>query len=112
MAHHPHQQPHVTRVFIACSPGYNNRRAIMQALASIFIDTIEEQREYYYFDCPAMMEIFDDGVFNRANFRRLATDGLSNAVEFTHIVTGGDEAFIAKLLSEIKSEGAEVLRLA
>jgi hypothetical protein len=50
------------RVFIACSAEYRNRKAILEALGSIFLETIDGQREYFYFDCPAITEIFDDGV--------------------------------------------------
>lgn len=116
MSHHKHP-PHTTRVFIACSPTYRNRRALMEALGSIFLDTIEEQREYYYVECPAMAEIFDDGVFNRASFRQLElgdpsqTETIRN-LGFTHVVAGGDDAFVAQLLSEFKAANALLVRLA
>ncbi len=115
MSHH-HQPPHVTRVLIACSPAYHNRRAIMEALGSIFLDTIDEQREYYYFECPAIAEIFDDGVFNRTSFRRLlpadatATKTFED-LRFSHIVAGGDDGFVAKLLSDIGAQDALLVRL-
>lgn len=116
MSHHLHP-PHVTRVFIACSPTYSNRRALLEALGSIFLDTIEEQREYYYLECPAMTEIFDDGVFNPQMFRRLAPVDASQAdavrnLGFTHVVAGGDDAFVANLLSEIRAADALLVRLA
>ncbi len=112
-----HQPPHVMQIFIACSPTYHNRRAIMEALGSIFIDTIEEQRQYYYFECPAMTEIFDDGVFNRAMFRLIAPGDATDSspiksVKFTHIVAGGDDAFVANVLSEIGADDAMLMRLA
>ncbi|MBS0233829.1 MAG: hypothetical protein JSR99_10115 [Proteobacteria bacterium] len=115
MSSHRHP-PHVTRVVIACSPTYRNRRAIMEALGSIFLETIEEQREYYYFECPAMSEIFDDGVFNRLSFRQLTPGDQSQAdvvkLGFTHIVAGGDDTFVGNLLSELGATDALLVRLA
>jgi len=116
MSSHRHS-PHVTRVVIACSPTYRNRRALMEALGSIFLETIEEQREYYYFDCPAMSEIFDDGVFNRLSFRQLMPGDRSQAevvrnLGFTHIVAGGDDTFVGDLLSELGATDALLVRLA
>ncbi len=89
----------------------------MEALGSIFIDTIEEQRQYYYLECPAMNEIFDDGVFNRAMFRLIAPSDTTDSspiksVKFTHIVAGGDDAFVANVLSEIGANDAMLMRLA
>ncbi len=116
MSHH--QDPsHIARVFVACSPTYRNRRALMEALGSIFLDTIEGQREYYYFECPAMTEIFDDGVFGPQMFRRLAPGDVSHAntietLGFTHVVAGGDDTFVANLLSEISAADALLVRLA
>jgi hypothetical protein len=116
MSHHKHP-PAIMRVFIACSPTYHNRRAIMEAIGSIFIDTIEQQREYYYFDCPAMAEIFDDGAFNRAIFHELRhSAGAQNAaikdLQFTYIVAGGDDEFVTDILSEIGESDALLVRLA
>ncbi len=116
MSHH-HQPPHITRVFIACSPNYHNRRAIMEALGSIFIDTLDEQREYYYLECEAMTEIFDDCALGRTSFRLLVLgDGAKPTVfenlHFTHVVAGGDDAFVAKLLTDIGSSEAMLVRLA
>ena len=88
---HRHHLPHVTRVLVACSPTYHNHRAIMEAIGSIFLDTIEEQREYYYFACPAMSEIFDDGALSPLSFRELAHEDpeikqtLQN-LKFTYVV--------------------------
>lgn len=114
MSHHK-RPPNVVRIFIACSPSYHNRRAIMEALGSIFIDTIEQQREYYYFDCPAMAEIFDDGIFNSAIFHLLTPGDTTvdpKGLQFTHIVAGGDDAFVAKIVSEIGALDALLVRLA
>jgi hypothetical protein len=116
MSHHKHP-PAVMRVFIACSPTYRNRRALMEALGSIFIDTIEQQREYYFFDCPAMNEIFDDGVFNRANFRELPhgpdlPTAIIKDLNFAYVVAGGDDKFVGDLLSEIGGGEALLVRLA
>ena len=116
MSHHK-QPSRGVRVFIACSPSYHNRRAIMEALGSIFIDTIEEQREYYYFECPAMTEIFDDGALNRTLFRELVPNQMPieirrQTLKFTHIVAGGDDTFVAQLLADVGSPDAVVMRLA
>lgn len=116
MSRHTHP-PDTLRVFVACSPTYRNRRAIMEALGSIFLDTIEQQREYYYYACPAIAEIFDDGVFNRASFRELtpsADPQLSKPTDlkFAYIVVGGDDAFQAKIVSEVGSPTAVLVRLA
>ena len=115
MSHHK-PTPAVMRIFIACSPTYHNRRAIMEALGSIFIDTIEQQREYYFFDCPAMTEIFDDGVFNRALFRELPHgDGPRSAaikdLKFAYVVAGGDDKFVTDILSEIGGNDTLLVRL-
>jgi hypothetical protein len=114
MSHHK-RPPNIVRIFIACSPSYHNRRAIMEALGSIFIDTIEQQREYYYFDCPAMAEIFDDGVFNSAVFHLLVpADAARDTknLQFTYVVAGGDDAFVAKTVSELGASDALLVRLA
>jgi hypothetical protein len=116
MSHHK-QSPHVMRIFVACSPTYRNRRAIMEALGSIFIDTIEQQREYYYLDSPAMDEIFDDGALNRAVFRKLPPDGDAQMaaikdLKFTYIVAGGDDTFVADLLSAAGAPDSLLVRLA
>jgi hypothetical protein len=89
----------------------------MEALGSIFIDTIEEQREYYYFECPAITEIFDDGALSRAVFRQMipgdaATLSTFANLRFSHVVAGGDDAFVAKLLSDLGSSDALLVRLA
>lgn len=114
MSRHTHP-PSTLRIFVACSPTYRNRRAIMEALGSIFLDTIEQQREYYYYACPAIAEIFDDGVFNRASFRELTPPeaGLSTTTDlkFAYIVVGGDDAFQAKIVSEVGSPTATLVRL-
>ncbi|HML28023.1 MAG TPA: hypothetical protein PKE16_04140 [Hyphomicrobium sp.] len=114
---HPKHPADVMRIFIACSPTYRNRRAIMEALGSIFIDTIEQQREYYYLDCPAMDEIFDDGVFNRAIFHQFVPNDRVHApsiqrLKFAYVVAGGDDAFIAKAIGDINSQDAMLVRLA
>ena len=115
MSHHKRPPP-VMRIFIACSPDYHNRRAIMEAVGSIFLDTIEQQRQYYYFDCPAMNDIFEDGIVNRAIFQLVPNDGDGSAslrtFGFSYIVAGGDEAFVTKILSEVGSSDAVVVRLA
>ncbi|MFT3731075.1 MAG: hypothetical protein QM780_06560 [Hyphomicrobium sp.] len=116
MSHHK-QPPQTMRILIACSPAYRNRRAIMEALGSIFIDTIELNREYYYFECPAMDEIFDDGAFNREIFHALAPDAHANLddvweLKFTYVVVGGDDEFAAKFLSELGGGDASLVRLA
>ncbi|RUO99275.1 hypothetical protein [Hyphomicrobium sp.] len=114
---HRHHLPHVTRVLVACSPTYHNHRAIMEAIGSIFLDTIEEQREYYYFACPAMSEIFDDGALSPLSFRELAHEDpeikqtLQN-LKFTYVVAGGEDAFVEKLLSDVGGSGASLVRLA
>lgn len=110
-------QPSTLRILVACSPTYRNRRAIMEALGSIFIDTIEQQREYYYYACPAMAEIFDDGMFNRAVFHELtpaagAETAKTKALKFAYIIVGGDDAFAAKIASDIGSPDAMLVRLA
>jgi hypothetical protein len=109
--------PLLVRAFIACSPDYHNRRALMEALGSIFLDTIEGQREYYYFECPAMTEIFDDGVLNQAMFRRLihgnpGDAAAMKALAFTHIIAGGDDVFVDRLLAELNTPDAVLVRLA
>jgi len=113
-----HQQPIAAqaRVFIACSAEYRNRKAIMEALGSIFLDTIEGQREYFYFDCPAMTEIFDDGVFSRSAFRRFVSGDKKDAaairsMNLTHIVAGGDDTFVKALVSDLGSPNAALVRL-
>lgn len=116
MSHHKPADTRV-RVIVACSPDYSNHRALMETFASIFLDTIEGEREYYYFDCPAMTEILDDGFINRAIFRRFvhgdAKDAAAiKALKFTHIVTGGDDAFVEGLLAELASPDAVLVRLA
>ncbi len=115
MGHHK-PSPQTARVLIACSPTYRGRRALLEALGSIFLDTIEGLREYYYFESPVLNEIFDDGVFSRSSFRQLIADSLSQpntrAIAFTHIVAGGDDAFVAKLLSDLRAENALLVRLA
>jgi hypothetical protein len=116
MSHHHKPTSGLVRVFVACSSEYNNRRALMQAFASIFLDTIEGQREYYYFECPAMAEILDDGFLNRAIFHQCvhgdAGDAAAiKALKFTHIVAGGDDAFIEGLVAEIASPDALLIRL-
>jgi hypothetical protein len=116
MSHHQHTAD-VMRIFIACSPTYHNTRALMEALCSIFIDTIELQREYHYLDSPAMDEIFDDGVFNRAICHQLVSDDNAQAasnkkLKFAYIVAGGDDAFIEKVVSDIDSRDAMLVRLA
>ncbi|MBY0559535.1 hypothetical protein [Hyphomicrobium sp.] len=105
-----------TRVFIACSEEFRNRKAIMEALGSIFLDTIDRQREYFYFDCPALTEIFDDGVFNRSAFRRFNPGDAKDAatirsLNFTHIVAGGDDAFVKTLVSNLGAKKAAIVRL-
>ncbi len=55
MSNHQKHVPDVTRVLIACSPTYANRGCLQRALASVFLDNIEAQREYYYYPCPARM---------------------------------------------------------
>ncbi|SFV32230.1 hypothetical protein [Hyphomicrobium facile] len=105
-----------TRVFIACSEEFRNRKAIMEALGSIFLDTIDGQREYFYFDCPALTEIFDDGVFNRSAFRRLNSGDPKDAstlrsLNFTHIVAGGDDTFVKALVSNLGAPEAAIVRL-
>lgn len=116
MSRHKHTAD-VMRIFIACSPTYHNRRALLEALGSIFIDTIELQREYYYLDSPAMDEIFDDGVFNRAICHQLIADDNAQAasnknLKFAYIVAGGDDAFIARVVADIGSRDATLVRLA
>lgn len=113
-----YQQPLAdrARVFIACSADYNNRTALVEALGSIFLDTIEDQREYFYFDCPAMTEIFDDGVFNRLAFRRFVSGDAADAaivrsLNFTHIVVGGDDTFVRALVSNLGAPHAALERL-
>ena len=105
-----------TRVFIACSEEFRNRKAIMEALGSIFLDTIDGQREYFYFDCPALTEIFDDGVFNRSAFRRFDSRDAKDAatlrsLNFTHIVAGGDDTFVEALVSNLGAPEAAIVRL-
>ena len=115
MGHHKHS-PQTARVLIACSKTYRGRRALLEALGSIFLDTIEGLREYYYFECPLLDEIFEDGVFSRSSFRQLVEGSLSQpntqAGAFTHVVAGGDDAFVAKLLSDLQSQNALLVRLA
>ncbi len=116
MSHHKPGNT-LVRVFVACSPEYNNRRALMEAFGTIFLETIEGEREYYYFDSPAMAEILDDGFINRAIFRRFthgdADDAAAiKALKFTHIVVGGDDAFVNGLLAELSSPDALLVRLA
>ncbi len=110
MGHHK-PSPQAARVLIACSPTYRGRRALLEALGSIFLDTIEGLREYYYFESPVLNEIFDDGVFSRSSFRSLSQPN-TTAFAFTHIVAGGDDAFVAKLLSDLRAENALLVRLA
>lgn len=103
-------------MFIACSAEYSNRKAIMEALGSIFLDTIEGQREYFYFECPAMAEIFDDGAFNRSAFRRFVSGDAADAatiktLDFTHIVAGGDDSFVRALTSALGAPNAVLVRL-
>jgi hypothetical protein len=103
-------------VFIACSAEYRNRKAILEALGSVFLDTIEGQREYFYLDCPAMTEIFDDGVFNRSAFRRLnhgdAKDVATlRSLNFTHIIAGGDDTFVTALVADLGAPDASLVRL-
>jgi hypothetical protein len=116
MSHHKPKHS-LVRVFVACSPEYGNGRALREAFASIFLDTIEGEREYYYFDCPAMIEILDDGFINRSIFQRLvrgdAKDAANiKALNFTHIVAGGDDAFVENLVAELKCPDAVLVRLA
>ncbi len=115
MSHHKPADT-LVRVLVACSPDYSNRRALMETFASIFLDTIEGEREYYYFDCPAMAEILDDGFINRAIFRRFVHGDTKDAaairaLRFTHIVAGGDDAFVESLLAELASSDALLVRL-
>ncbi len=89
----------------------------MEALGSIFLDTIDGQREYYYSDCVAISEIFDDGVLNPAAFRRIAYDDPTQRetiknLQFTHVVAGGDDVFVENLLSAIGGDGTLLVRLA
>jgi hypothetical protein len=114
---HPHHLHRVIRVFIACSPDYRNRRALLEAMGSIFLDTIEEQREYYYSECVAIAEIFDDGMFNRDAFRLIAYDDPAQrqtlkSLQFTHVIADGDAAFVENLLSEVGGDGTVLVRLA
>lgn len=120
MTHHQphHHQPSAdnARVFIACSAKYRNRKALVEALGSIFLDTIDGRREYYYFECPVISEIFDDGVFGPSSFRRFlpedATDlAILKSLKFTHIVAGGDDAFITTLMSKLDAPNAILVRL-
>jgi hypothetical protein len=116
MSHHKPANT-LVRVFVACSSDYNNRRALMEAFATIFLDTIEGEREYYYFDNPTIAEILDDGFINRAIFRRFVHGDASDAaaikaLTFTHIVAGGDDAFVKNLLAELASPDAQLVRLA
>ena len=116
MSHHKPTNS-LVRVFVACSPEYGNGRALREAFTSIFLDTIEGQREYYYFDCPAMTEILDDGFINRSIFHRFvrgdAKDAAAiKALKFTHIVAGGDDAFVEDLVAELASPDAVLVRLA
>ncbi|MBS0249496.1 MAG: hypothetical protein JSR78_00340 [Proteobacteria bacterium] len=115
MSRHTHP-PSILRIFVGCSPTYRNRRAIMEALGSIFIDTIEQQREYFYYACPAISEIFDDGMFNRDAFHELmptSADDTTKAkdLKFAYIVIGGDDAFAAKIVSNVGSPDAILVRL-
>lgn len=89
----------------------------MEALGSIFIDTIERQREYYFFDCPAMTEIFDDGMFNRAVFHELhhlsdKPNASFKELKFSYVLAGGDDEFVANILSEVGASDAMLTRLA
>lgn len=116
MSRHTHP-PSILRILLGCSPTYRNRRAIMEALGSIFIDTIEQQREYYYYACPAIAEIFDDGMFNPAMFHELTPTSDAEAprpkdLKFAYIVVGGDDAFAAKVVSDVGSPDAILVRLA
>ncbi|WP_414462986.1 hypothetical protein [Hyphomicrobium sp. DY-1] len=108
--------PSTLRILVACSPTYRNRRAIMEALGSIFIDTIEQQREYYYYACPAIAEILDDGMFNRSVFHELtpgagAEEAKAKALKFAYIVVGGDDAFATKIVSDIGGPDTMLVRL-
>ncbi|WP_045835967.1 hypothetical protein [Hyphomicrobium sp. 99] len=112
--HHP--KADVARVFIACSAEYRNRKALVEALGSIFLDTIEGRREYYYFECPVINEIFDDGVFGRSAFRRFVSGNATDAtaiksLKITHIVAGGDDAFVTSLVSDLEAPNAALVRL-
>jgi len=104
------------RVFIACSAEYRNRKALVEALGSIFLDTIEGRREYYYFECPVINEIFDDGVFGPSSFRRFASEDATDmaaikSLDVTHIVAGGDDTFVATLVSKLDAPNAILVRL-
>ncbi len=120
MTHHqPHRhQPIVSnaRVFIACSAEYRNRKALVEALGSIFLDTIDGRREYYYFECPVISEIFDDGVFGPSSFRRFVPEDATDlatlkSLKFTHIVVGGDDTFVTTIVSKLDAPHAIVVRL-
>jgi hypothetical protein len=116
MSQHKHPTA-LLRIFVACSPAYRNRRAIIEALGSIFIDTIEQQREYYFLQCPAMGEIFEDRVFNRSSFREVelfdtAQIETIKQLGFTYVVAGGDDMFVAEVLAKLGTHDATLVRLA
>jgi len=121
MTHHQphHHQPAAdnARVFIACSAEYRNRKALVEALGSIFLDTIDGRREYCYFECPVISEIFDDGVFGPSSFRRFVPEdakdmAILKSLKFTHIVAGGDDTFVTTLVSKLDAPNAILIRLA
>jgi hypothetical protein len=112
--HHPHL-PHVTRVLIACSPDFHDRRALMETLGSIFLEAIDEPREYYYFASPLLAEIFDDGMFNPSYFLLLdpavAEASRPPLLPFTHVIAAGDDAFMASVNAYVGASKAVIVRL-
>jgi hypothetical protein len=116
MSNHHKLTPDVTRVLIACSPSYANRGALQRALASIFLDNIEAQREYYYYPCPALTEIFDDRVLGGTLFHELvhgANDAATSLadIHFTHIMADRDDDFLQKLIDDIHAPHVTLIRL-
>ena len=108
--------PTVTRVLIACSPGYADRGALQRGLASVFLDTIEGQREYYYYPCPALAEILDDGVLSATLFHQLAhgDDDAAKSladIHFTHIMADANNELAEQLLADIHTPDVTRIQL-
>jgi hypothetical protein len=123
--------PAYARILVACSHDFADQHALVQALFSLLLDTIEGPREYYYLHCPAIDGVLADNVIGGSVFHELrARTNLSDrrvalflveesewspspdaGFRFTHVMTSGADPLVDSVLASLEPPLPIIIRL-